>query len=89
MQYVIAVEGLWHYHILLRRTGEGTVIDVYLMGCAWRIRRIKMISEEGYDLMVSKGFIGLHICSECNGTREITGHKHWCSWNKKKAVKDE
>ncbi|KKK64046.1 hypothetical protein LCGC14_2988170 [marine sediment metagenome] len=48
-----------------------------------------MISEEGYDLMVSKGFIGLHICSECNGTREITGHKHWCSWNKKKAVKDD
>ena len=43
----------------------------------------------GYDSLLVDGFYCVRSCSECNGTREITGHKHWCSWNKKKAVKDE
>ena len=38
---------------------------------------------EEYDLIMGKIGFGIHICSECNGTREITGHKHWCSRGKK------
>ncbi len=39
-----------------------------------------------YDLTIGK-VIALHICSECNGTEEITGHKYWCSKVKKKQTK--
>ena len=36
--------------------------------------------NDGYDEIISKGLgFGIHICSECGGTREITGHKYWCS----------
>jgi len=44
---------------------------------------IKTIPEEGYDLLDVKGFVCLHVCSECNGTKEVTGHKYWCSQGKK------
>ncbi len=46
------------------------------------------IYKPEYDLTIGK-VIALHICSECNGTKEITGHKYWCSKVKKKKVKAE
>ena len=43
------------------------------------------MDKSEYDVIVSKaaGF-GLHVCSECNGTQEITGHKYWCSRGKRR-----
>ena len=46
-------------------------------------RMIRILPEEGYDLMAIEGFYCLHVCSECNGTREVTGHKYWCNQGKK------
>ena len=39
------------------------------------------MNKPEYDVTITKagGTIALHICSECNGTKEITGHKYWCS----------
>ena len=47
--------------------------------------------NEEYDLIITRkgAWICLHVCSECNGTQEITGHKYWCSKVKKKEAKDE
>ncbi len=46
------------------------------------------ISEAAeYDLTIGK-VIALHICSECNGTLEITGHKYWCSKSRRNKLSE-
>ena len=41
------------------------------------------MDKSTYDLTIAKeiGF-SIHVCSECNGTKEVTGHKHWCGKSK-------
>ena len=49
------------------------------------------MNKPEYDVTITKGrgTIAIHACSECNGTKEITGHKYWCSKVKKKVRAEE